>query len=254
MSIKAEQKGDGLEINILTIYCTAPTKGVTAEAFRKTILALTDGMREEDKQRINLHYSDEQMEDNKVRKVPYVLYGKPHKNSFKLFSYGDEDYRLLERIRGQLKFQFKVGGKAFQIKDVSLRKQDTMPRSAISQVDYATTTPILMFTGKARKWLDWTLNNVKDNTERDKVIQEKLQRMLIENIRYQMQQVFKHKEYANFDAIRIEWKTFKLIRIKSRDKREYAIVGEFKSNYHLPRFVGRRIGIGFGELSEKGVA
>lgn len=237
-----------MRINNLTIYVKSDTIGVTSSDFRKTILALTDNMSESDKKMINLHYEDEDMEKNNIRKIPYVLFGKPHKNSFKLFSYGDDGYELLNRIKKNLRYSFSVKGKEFEIKDVSILKQDIIPKASQSPIVYKTVTPLILFTGGEKKFTTWLFNNVKDSTEKNKLLQAKALEVIQKNIKYQMRTLFKDKEYNQFDNIEIKWDTFKTIWIKSRDKKELGVVGDFTSNYDLPRFIGRKIGNGFGEL------
>ena len=234
-----------MQLNRLKLSCDFKTTGISSTNFRKTLIALTDNMQENDKKKIALHYTSVEFNLQNIRKIPYVLYARPYNKNFYIYSY-NEDYALLDRIIKELKFSFSVEGKQFQLKNISLSKISIIPKR--EDVEYKTITPLLLFTGHKRKWLDWTLNNIQKNNL-DTILKEKINKFLIDNVRYQMQQLYKNKEYKVYNEIELNWDNFKLIRLTIRDKTEMGIVGTFKSNYSLPIFIGHKIGLGYGQLA-----
>lgn len=72
--------------------------------------------------------------------------------------------------------------------------------------------------------------------------------LIIKNLRYQLKTLVKDKEYQFLDDIKLDWQEFKVIKIQNRNSFEPVVVGQFKISWELPRFIGQRIGDGFGEL------
>jgi hypothetical protein len=50
------------------------------------------------------------------------------------------------------------------------------------------------------------------------------------------------------DDIKLDWQEFKVIKIQNRNSFEPVVVGQFRTPWELPRFIGQRIGDGFGEI------
>jgi len=233
-----------VQLNVLTIECNNKIKQITSNDFRKMIIAITDNMNQADKDKISFHLTQEQFKDPTISKIPFVLYGFPRGKKFKIYTF-NQDYQLLERITLELKLYFYVQNQKFKIINTTIKTKNIIPQ--LKDTTYKTKTPILLFTGNKRKWLDAVIINTK-REDLDNILQVKINELIIENIRYQMQQLFKYKEYKNFDNIKIKWDEFKLIRLTIRDKTEYGIVGQFRSNYSLPYFIGHRIGLGYGNI------
>jgi len=206
-----------VQLNVLTIECDNKINQITSNDFRKMIIAITDNMSQEDKNKISFHLTQEQFEDPSISKIPFVLYGFPRGKKFKIYTF-NQDYQLLERIVLELKLYFYVQSQKFKIVNTTIKTKNIIPQ--IKDTNYKTKTPILFFTGNKRKWLDAVIINTK-REDLDNILQVKINELIIENIRYQMQQLFKHKEYKNFNNIKIKWDEFKLIRLTIRNKTEY---------------------------------
>lgn len=228
----------------LTIQTNQNIKDIKSHHFRQTLLAIFDDLALEDKVKLNFHMTDHQFNSNS-RKIPYVLFGFPYKKTFSLYGY-NEDNKLLELILKKLPISFYSNKQRFDIVNKYIESFEIIP--IIEKTTYKTITPMLFFTGNRRKCLDAIL--IKENPQtRDKVIKEKLQKMLIENVRYQTQQLLKDKPYSQFDEITLFWIEFKFIRLQVRGKTEYGAVGTFESNYRLPKFIGHKIGFGYGQIA-----
>jgi len=233
-----------VQLNVLTIECEHKINQITSDDFRKTIISITDNMNQSDKSKISFHLTQEQFKDPSISKIPFVLYGFPRGKKFKIYTF-NQDYKILKRIVLELKLYFFIKGQKFKIINTTIKIKNIIPQ--LKEVRYKTKTPILLFTGNKRKWLDAVIINTK-REDLDNILQLKIEKLIIENVRYQMQQLFKNKEYKNFDDIKIKWDEFKLIRLTIRNKTEYGIVGKFISNYSLPYFIGHRIGLGYGNI------
>jgi len=233
-----------MQLNVLTIYCDSKINKIASSDFRKTIIAITDNMNQSDKCKISFHLTQEQFKNTSISKIPFVLYGFPRDKKFKIYTF-NQDYKLLERIVLELKLYFFVSSQKFKIINTTIKTKNIIPQ--LKNIKYKTKTPILLFTGNKRKWLDAIIINT-NREDLDNILQLKITKLIIENVRYQMQQLFRNKEYKNFDDIKIQWDEFKLIRLTIRNKTEYGIVGKFISNYTLPYFIGHRIGLGYGNI------
>ena len=73
-------------------------------------------------------------------------------------------------------------------------------------------------------------------------------KLIIKNLRYQLKTLVKDKEYQFLDDIKLDWQEFKVIKIQNRNSFEPVVVGQFRTPWELPRFIGQRIGDGFGEI------
>lgn len=229
----------------LSLTIDKTTRGVKSYHIRQSLLAIFDDMECDLKSKLNFHISENEYNLSSVRKIPYVLFGFPYKNYFTLYSYND-DVDLLQYISKHLPKNFYANKEYFTIVSTKIESLEIVPLK--KSMTYKTLSPILLFTGNRRKWLDAVL--AKEPIEnRDNIIKTKIEKLLIENIRYQTQQLLKNKPYQQFDEIKLLWSEFKFIRLKVREKNEYGIVGRFTSNYRLPKFVGHKIGFGYGEIA-----
>ena len=108
----------------------------------------------------------------------------------------------------------------------------------------------MLFRHNRRKVFDGIIFHNEDLKKREIEFKKVVNDFIIKNIRYQMQVLFKDKEYKVFDDIKLEWDEFKIIMIEHKDRKEPVVLGKFSCDWELPRFIGSRVGIGFGEISK----
>lgn len=222
---------------------------ITSSDFRKFILALTDRFANEIKSKINFHITDEAFRTKNQRKIPYILFSKPFENSFQIFAYGDIGAEILEKIKEIFPDSFYLKEQKFTVKKLLLNEPESiMPKSSSKEIYYKTKTPIMLFRNKRRKVFDGIIHYNPDLDKRDIEFQKAVNDLIVKNLRYQLKTLVKDKEYAFLDDIKLDWQEFKIIKIQNRDSCEPVVVGQFTTTWNLPRFIGQRIGDGFGEI------
>lgn len=222
---------------------------ITSSTFRKFILAITDRFPDELQSKINFHITDEDFKSNKNRKIPHVLFAKPSKDSFRLFAYGDIGLDILEKIKEIFPDTIYLKEQKFTVIKIVLNEPESiMAKSSAKTINYATKTPIMLFRNQRRKVFDGIIHNNEDLTKRDIEFQKATHDLIVKNLRYQLKILVKDKEYPFLDDITLEWQEFKIIKIHNRDSFEPVVVGKFSTSWVLPRFIGQRIGDGFGEI------
>ena len=220
---------------------------ITSSDFRKFILALTDRFPNEIKSKINFHITDEAFRTKNQRKIPYILFSKPFENSFQIFAYGDIGAEILEKIKEIFPDDFYLKKQKFTLKKLLLNEPESiMPKSSAKEIYYKTKTPIMLFRNKRRKVFDGIVHHNEDFAKRDIEFQKAVNDLIIKNLRYQLKTLVKDKEYQFLDDIKLDWQEFKIIKIQNRDSCEPVVVGQFTTTWNLPRFIGQRIGDGFG--------
>lgn len=225
------------------------TNGISVNSFRKTILAGLRDINQNDLNKILFHIEDGELKNQNIRRYPYVLFGKPNRNTFYMYGYDNEGKRLLNIIKKSLSLTLSIDNKDFNITNVKEIEYDSMPKSSFESITYFTSTPILLFSKNSIKKVEGIVYS-KDltNIEKDKQIQEFSNILIRRSVKHIFKElVGKSKEV--FENIEINWNEFKLIVIKDKDSKKFAIVGNFKSNWHLPKFIGNRTGAGFGKLT-----
>jgi predicted phage-related endonuclease len=137
----------------------------------------------------------------------------------------------------------------FTLKKLIINEPESiMPKSFAKEIHYKTKTPIMLFRNKRRKVFDGILHHNEDLAKRDIEFQKAINDLIVKNLRYQLKTLVKDKEYGFLDDIKLNWQKFKIIKIQNRDSFEPVVVGEFRTSWELPRFIGQRIGDGFGEI------
>ena len=233
----------------LQIYVKEKVQKITSSDVRRFILALADDFEDELKSKINFHISDKDFLSNMQRKIPYLLFAKLTGDSFSLFAYGEIGLEILEKIKEVFPNIFYLKKQKFTLKKLIINEPESiMPKSSAKEVHYKTKTPIMLFRNKRRKVFDGILHHNEDLVKRDIEFQKAVNDLIIKNLRYQLKTLVKDKEYGFLDDIKLDWQEFKIIKIQNRDSFEPVVVGEFSTPWELPRFIGQRIGDGFGEL------
>ena len=232
----------------LQIVAKEKIQKITSSDFRRFILALTDGFCDELKSKINFHISDEAFKYSNQRKIPYLLFAKPNDNSFRLFAYGEVGLEILEKIKEIFPDSFYLKEQKFTVQKLVLQEPESiMPKSLVKSI-YKTKTPIMLFRNQRRKVFDGIVLHNEDFTKRDIEFQKAVNDLIIKNLRYQLKTLVKDKEYQFLDDIKLDWEEFKIIKIQNRNSFEPVVVGQFSATWELPRFIGQRIGDGFGEI------
>jgi hypothetical protein len=222
---------------------------ITSSDVRRFILALTDDFEDGLKSKINFHISDKDFLSNTQRKIPYLLFAKPTRDSFNLFAYGEIGLEILEKIKEIFPDSFYLMKQKFTLKKLIINEPESiMPKSFAKEIHYKTKTPIMLFRNKRRKVFDGILHHNEDLAKRDIEFQKAINDLIVKNLRYQLKTLVKDKEYGFLDDIKLNWQKFKIIKIQNRDSFEPVVVGEFRTSWELPRFIGQRIGDGFGEI------
>lgn len=222
---------------------------LSSELFRGAIISMTNHLNDDIKDKINFHISSDHFADT-TRKIPYILFSKPYKNKFTMYGYNDMGKELLEHIQHSIRHIFKLQGVEYQVLKSYFKEETFIPKKADKIITYKTITPMMLFRHNRRKVYDGIIFHNEDLDKRDVEFKKAVNDFMVKNLRYQMQVLFKDKEYKVFDEIKIEWKDFKIIMVKHKDKNEPVVVGRFNCDWELPRFIGSRIGIGFGEISK----
>ncbi len=184
------------------------------------------------------------------RKPPKIIYAKPYKKGFEIINYIN-DYRLMHHILKKLesiKNNIFLGGKKIKIEDIELKSEDfTIPQPGL--YFYQTRTPIILSTNPVEYKIVYATN-----TQNKKDLIKYIQHRIIHSTK-----LFA-KEYFNIDLdylddlnLIIQENDIRLVDYKEGLKKYQAVYLKLASNYSLPRFVGYKIGLGWGELKEKNI-
>ena len=203
---------------------------------------------------------------------PIIIYSKPQKNAIRIFGLGEKGQLALNSIYVNLKKvgYAKIKGKEYKLKgDPRIASNiDLLPFMNGSNNVYTTLTPISIFNKKnicvfhaiMKEHLDPNKSFEEHSDEIRKIVNNKLANfsthVIKENIAYMLSQVLPNKMKEDFpfvDTIKIKWDNIRFImaRYHSEEKEMPMIVGKFTSDFVLPKFVGYKVGKGFGELSHK---
>lgn len=186
---------------------------------------------------------------------PDVIYQKPFKNSMTIFikehSYA---HALLNKLLFALKNQkLLIQGEEFVILDIEkIYDNLIVPAFSNEEIRYKTITPLLLFTRKTFP-IFYAINKAHEN-EKDKqeALKNKAADMIRSNLKWQVQQQIGYRSMDVLDKIDIEWEDFtiKMVEFHKNELKTPAIFGTFKTHWNLPRFVGQKIGKGFGQINQ----
>lgn len=238
-------------LHSLRLQTNERTSGVSVDSFRKAILSNLSNTDKKDIDKILFHLSDTEIKDNSIRRYPYILFGKPNENTFYVYGYEDEGKRLLKEIKKSLPLCLVINNKEFNISNIKEVEYDSMPKSSFEKITYYTSTSILLFSSNSVKKVEGIVYNKNiSKDEKDSQLQEFANILIGRSVKHIFKEIMgKSKEV--FENIEINWKEFKLIVIQDKNSKKFAVVGEFESNWHLPKFIGNRNGAGFGKLTTK---
>jgi len=171
-------------------------------------------------------------------KQPPVIYVKPFKKGFEIvfyFNNFEAISHLIDKIKGNKNFY------GVEIKKVWSKEESLIPPlKIVNPITYNTRTPIIVGTNS----VEWGIvNNIKDN---EKKLKDYFIYKIKDTISYQL------KEYIGISVdlkdVQINIKEYSFFFQKYKESSYPAFMGTFDSNYQLPRFVGYKIGLGYGEI------
>lgn len=189
---------------------------------------------------------------------PDVIYQKPFNNKTNIFfKKNSKASKLYSKLLAYLfKNPIVINEIEYKLQDFSqIREVTIMPSKHTSEIHYSCITPLLLFAHPKKYPMFYTLQKKYEHNK--PLMKEKLQEMakslMISNLKWQVQQLVKYRKLDMFDNIDIKWENFdvKFISYHKGELKTPAIFGSFTSSYELPRFIGEKIGKGFGQINKK---
>jgi hypothetical protein len=193
---------------------------------------------------VDKEYIDDVMWHKKT--PPKLIYIKPFKLGFEIVTWTN-DIGLLQHIAEKLK------DKTINIKNINAKikktwfkdENFTIPQKGL--YFYETRTPIILSVNPVEYKIVYATNTKEDKSDLIKYIK----RRIITDIKY------KAKHYYNLNLnlddlnLIIEDENVRLVEYKEDLKKFQAVFLRFASNYSLPRFIGYKTGLGWGEIISK---
>lgn len=240
-------------IHGLKIKTDTKLSKIRVQDFRNLVLSYLNDISKNDLDNILFHLNDEQLHDKKIRKVPYLLFGKPVGFEFYIFGYFEEGLRLLNIIKQNLRSTFVLSNKEITIKRVTFFEKNFIPKKSHKSIEYKTSTPVLAFNDKfSRKKVEGIIyNNNLSREERDNQLKSFTNECIIRTMKFTLGQLLNKSDnsFDSLNAIHINWSEFKVFVITDKDIKRFAVAGKFTSNWELPYFIGHRVGAGFGKIT-----
>lgn len=174
-------------------------------------------------------------------KQPPIIYAKPFKKGFEIIFYYN-GFEAISHLMDKIKENKSFYG--VEINKIWNKEESLIPPiKTMKQITYTTRTPLIVGTNS----VEWGIvNNIKND-------EEKLKEYLV----YKIKDTISHqlKEYIGINVdlndMQLNIKEYKFFFQKYKESSYPAFTATFKSNYQLPRFVGYKIGLGYGEIYQK---
>lgn len=208
--------------------------------------------------------------NNMSHELSYIIYARPYQDTISIYGLLDEGKNGINAIFKNiiLNKTFKIKDTIYEIIDIPTVETtiDLLPYNNGRINTYVTTTPINIFNKYNHKVFKAILHKHFKDGKFDKTNLKAVQGYYEEIKKYTNEQIKdfiaymvskllkKNKSYFEFiNNIKIEWETIKVVfhHYHSEEKKMPMIIGKFKSNFVLPKFVGYKIGKGFGEINLK---
>lgn len=209
----------------------------------------------------------------KEHAMPKIIYSRPFKNSVRIFSLGEEGRIALNSIFIKIMSNgyLRIKNKDYKISGTPKLEIDLpfLPTSNGEFNIYTTLTPLNVFNRHNQKVFQAILakhfgdGNYIDNSKKESVvafykeIEIYTAEQMKSSIQYSLSQLMGRKpsDFEFVNNIKIEWEDINIIHAHyhSEEKALPMVVGKFKSDFTMPKFLGYKIGKGFGEMSYKGV-
>ena len=235
---------------------------ITIESIRDFVLKVCDNEPDMIRDIIN----------SKSHTLPNILYSRPYKNQIRIFSLGDKGRVALNAIFANIasKGYVKIKNENYKIKGVPRILSDiqTLPVRDGSLHTYTTLTPLNIFNKHnhkvflaiANKHFEGGKDIKRGTLQQRKAFFDEIgiyaNEQIKDSIRYLLSSLIPGKnkeEFVFVDDIKVEWENIDIVfeRYHTEEKPMPMIIGKFNSNFALPKFLGYKIGKGFGELSLK---
>jgi hypothetical protein len=189
---------------------------------------------------------DKKYEDDVLwhqKKPSKLIFVKPYRLGFEIVTYTNDYglmYHIAEKLEGK---EINIKGVNAKVKKVWFKDENfVIPQKGLYL--YETRTPIMLAGNPVEYKIVYTLNTKKDKKE----LMEYIKHRIKSDVEY------KAKYYFNLDLnlddlnIIIQKEDIRLVDYKDDTKKFQAAFLKFASNYSLPRFVGYRVGLGWGEI------
>lgn len=202
-----------------------------------------------------------------LHKLPSVIYASPYNDTISIYGLGDNGAIAINSIFKNvlLNKTIKIKNDIYKVVGIPTIESsiDFLPYNNGRLNTFTTLTPINIFNRYNHKVFKSILcKHFKDgkfdikNTIAINNFYKDIKKYALEqirdSIRFSVSNLLK-KDKSHFkfiDNIEIEWEDIHIVfhHYHSQEKKMPMIVGKFRSNFVLPKFIGYKIGKGFGEL------
>lgn len=235
---------------------------LTVESIRDSIIEMNNNESEEVRKVVNFQENS----------FPKIIYSQPHENKIKIYSLGDTARVVLNAIFTNLMQSggIKIKGKFYKVIGVPeiSNEVDCLPYGDGSQFVYTTITPLCIFSRNSQKVFQsiagkhfkeghyFEKGTAKEMTAFKDELKIFVNQEIRNTLKYYLSSVIENMKNDDFefvDNLEIEWEAFVVVfeRYHTEEKKLPMIAGRFSSNFSLPRFLGYKVGKGFGEMSLK---
>lgn len=208
--------------------------------------------------------------NNTLHTLPSVIYASPYNDTICIYGLADNGYMAINSIFKNvlLNKTLKIKNDIYKVVGIPTIESniDFLPYNNGNINTYMTLTPINIFNDHNHKIFKAILcRHFKDGKydKSDNIavesfytdIKEYALEQIKTSIRYSVSTLLKKDKscFEFIEHIEIEWDRIQLIfnHYHSQEKKMPMIIGNFRSNFVLPRFLGYKIGKGFGEIMLK---
>lgn len=199
-----------------------------------------------------------------ARCLPELIFSAPHGKVFELAAYGNEGFGLLQKIKAALHKIRKIDvgvDDVVYIDNMFFVDGITMPVPSEKKLSYFTATPLVLMTGRKHK-ISYAIQH-SAMSEEEKITE--LKRVSVDliknNIHWILKRAVKNKDYSSLlDELEINWTHLQPHTLPyHQNERSYrhdgglnltlALTGKFTSNMELPKFIGQKTSLGFGNIA-----
>jgi len=186
---------------------------------------------------------------------PDVIYQKPHNNTWCIYMKGgslafDEANHLVTHL---FKHPLSINAQTYKMVDFDeIRNITILPSKTEHKLTYQLITPLILFSSEHfPMYYSILKKHNNDNDALQEELKDAAKRLIVSNLKFQLQQQLKYKKFEALDDVDIEWLDFtvKFGTFHRAERKTPMIFGRFKSTYELPRFIGQKIGKGFGQIN-----
>jgi len=176
------------------------------------------------------------------------VYPKPRPKSFEIVSYLNDLEALAEIEVGLVGKTFNLGGKDVLVTDCKWENEgfNTVKQDLTM---YETRTPIVITSNVVEHKIVYSSSKA-DNGTFEKYVTKKIREM----VEIQVKEFFNQEiDLSDLSIKLLKFNNISANVNKDKDKYEQAIYASFISNYRLPRFIGFKNGLGYGEIYDNAI-